>query len=93
MGRDTFTVSATADGMRDAASAREQAFRAGAEKCEKLGKKFILSNESMGRTRMGIDTTVSITFQCLSESDPEYVRPRMRQTPDVVIEDSRSPRR
>lgn len=42
---------------------------------------------------MGIDTTVSITFQCLSESDPEYVRPRMRQTPDVVIEDSRSPRR
>jgi outer membrane murein-binding lipoprotein Lpp len=42
LGRDTYTVSATADGFRDAASARQSAFKAGAEKCNSLSKKFLL---------------------------------------------------
>ncbi|WP_206738319.1 hypothetical protein, partial [Klebsiella pneumoniae] len=33
VGRDTYTVSATADGFRDAASARQSAFKTGSEKC------------------------------------------------------------
>ena len=89
MGRDTYSVSATADGMRDAASARESAFKTGTEKCSSLGKRFMFVNESSARTRMGIDTTVSVTFRCLSESDPEYTRPTVRQAPNVVIEDQR----
>ena len=89
MGRDTYSVTATADGMRDAASARESAFEAGANKCATLGKRFMFVNESTARTRMGIDTTVNVTFRCLSESDPEYARPNVLQAPDVVIEDQR----
>ena len=38
LGRDTYTVSATADGFRDAASARQSAFKTGSEKCNSLGK-------------------------------------------------------
>lgn len=89
MGKDTYSVSATADGYRDAASARQSAFEAGAQKCAALGKKFMLVNESTARTRMGIDTTVNVTFRCLNESDPEYARPNIRQSPDVIIEDQR----
>jgi len=89
MGRDTYSVSATADGYRDAASARQSAFETGAQKCAALGKRFMFVNESTARTRMGIDTTVNVTFRCLSESDPEYARPDIRQSPDVVIEDQR----
>jgi hypothetical protein len=89
MGRDTYSVSATADGYRDAASARQSAFQAGAQQCASLGKRFMFVNESMTRTRMGFDTTVSVTFRCLAESDPEYERPDIRQSPAVVIEDQR----
>lgn len=89
MGRDTYSVTATADGYRLASQARESAFQAGSEKCTSLGKRFMFINESTARTRMGIDTTVSVTFRCLNENDPEYARPNVRQTPDVVIEDQR----
>lgn len=89
MGKDTYSVSATADGYRDAASARQSAFETGTKKCTALGKRFMFVNESTARTRMGIDTTVNVTFRCLSDSDPEYARPNIRQSPDVVIEDQR----
>lgn len=90
MGLDTYSVTATADGMRDAASARESAFEAGTKKCASLGKRFMFLNESTARTRMGIDTTVNVTFRCLHENDPEYTRPNVHQVPDVVIEDQRA---
>lgn len=89
MGRDTYSVTATADGYRLASQARESAFQAGTEKCTSLGKRFMLINESTARTRMGIDTTVTVTFRCLNENDPKYVRPNIQQTPNVVIENQR----
>lgn len=89
IGRDTYSVSATGDGFRDAASTRQSAFEAGSNKCAALGKRFMLMNESTARTRMGIDTTVNVTFRCLSENDPEYARPYIQKAPDVVIEDQR----
>ena len=89
MGRDTYSVTATADGYRLASQVRESAFQAGTEKCTSLGKRFMFINESTASTRMGIDTTVNVTFRCLNENDPEYVRPNIRQAPDVVIENQR----
>ena len=78
MGRDTYSVTATADGYRLASQARESAFQAGTEKCTSLGKRFMITNESTARTRMGIDTTVTVTFRCLNENDPEYLKPNVR---------------
>jgi hypothetical protein len=89
MGKDTYSVSATADGFRSASSARQSAFATGHEMCAKQGKRFMFMNERTGRTRMGIDTTVDVTFRCLHENDPEYTRPQVQQAPGVVIEDRR----
>jgi hypothetical protein len=86
MGRDTYSVTSTADGLRSAAAARESAFEEGYKKCASLGKKFMFENERTSRTRMDIDTTVNVTFRCLAENDPEYARPRIRTAPNVVIE-------
>jgi hypothetical protein len=86
MGRDTYSVSATADGFRSAASARESAFQAGKAMCAKQGKQFLLVNETTSRTRMGIDTTIDVSFRCLKENDPEYTRPNVQKAPDIVIE-------
>ena len=89
MGRDTYSVSATAGSYSTAAAARQSAFEAGSNKCASLSKRFMFVNESAVPTRNGIHTTVNLTFRCLNESDPEYARPNIRQTPDVVIEDQR----
>ena len=86
VGKDTFTVSSTADGFRDASSAREKAYQKGQERCSSLNKKFMLVNEHSGVTRMGIDTTIRITFRCLNAQDQDYERPVIKKTPDIVIE-------
>ncbi|MGF8284540.1 hypothetical protein AAGO74_27210, partial [Klebsiella pneumoniae] len=72
--------------FRDAASARQSAFKTGSEKCNSLGKKFLLTNENVANTRMGIDTTVTLYFRCLDERDSEYVRPNLQKAPDLRIE-------
>jgi hypothetical protein len=66
-GGDGFTVSATSDGFRSAAAARESAFQTGAERCKAMGKHFILVNETSERTRMGIDTAITVCFRCVKE--------------------------
>lgn len=86
MGKDTYSVSATADGFRDAAAARQSAYVQANSKCQALGKNFMFVNESTMATRMGIDTTVNLTFRCLSDNDPQYTRPNIENTPDVLIQ-------
>ncbi|KXA83348.1 hypothetical protein ABY52_29310 [Klebsiella pneumoniae] len=49
-------------------------------------KKFLLTNENVANTRMGIDTTVTLYFRCLDERDSEYVRPNLQKAPDLRIE-------
>lgn len=88
-GRDTYTVSSTADGLRSAAAARESAYEAGQRKCASNGKRFQLVHESSERTRMGIDTTITVAFRCLRDEDPDYGRPVIRTAPTAVIEDRR----
>lgn len=70
MGKETYSVSSTADGLSEASTARGKAFEKGKAHCTKLGKQFLFLSESSTPTRMGIDTTISVTFRCLNENDP-----------------------
>lgn len=89
VGRDTYSVSSTADGMASASSAREKAYVTGKEKCTKDGKQFQMIHEKSERTRMDIDTTITVTFRCLDGQDRDYQRPDIRTAPTTVIEDRR----
>ncbi|GLU33751.1 hypothetical protein Busp01_35930 [Trinickia caryophylli] len=86
VGKDTYSVSATSDGMRAASSGRQSAFAAGNEKCASMGKHFQLVTEDSRRTRMGIDTTSDVTFRCLDANDPAYTRPNIQPAPTAIIE-------
>ncbi len=86
MGKDTFSVSATSDGFRDAASARNSAFKKATEKCAAMGRNFMFVSESTMPTRMNIDTTVTLNFRCLTDNDPQYTRPNIENSPNVIIE-------
>ena len=87
MGKNTYSLSATADGVRSFASARERAFEAGKDWCTKKGKQFSLVKDRRESTLLGTETTVSVTFRCLREDDPELTRSNIHQLPDVIIED------
>lgn len=89
VGRDTYTVSATADGFRTAAAARESAYEAGHAKCKAEGKRLQMVHEASERTRLDIDTTITVTFQCLDERDADYRRVEVRSAPTTIIEDRR----
>jgi len=64
MGPNTFTVSATADGMRPATHAREQALQLANEKCAGMKKTIRVVSEKSEATRLGIDTTYTLNFAC-----------------------------
>jgi hypothetical protein len=72
VGPNTYSITSTADGFRTAAAARQSAFERGRKQCEAVGRKFLLSSESSERTRMGIDTTITVVYRCLDPQDPEY---------------------
>jgi hypothetical protein len=61
---DTYTASASADGFRSTASARQSALEGGTAKWTALGRRLVLTGESTAPTRMGIDTAVTLTFRC-----------------------------
>ncbi len=88
VGRDTYSVSSTADQNASASSAREKAYLAGKEKCNKDGKLFQMIHEKSERTGY-LDTTITVTFRCLDKQDREYQRPEIRTAPTTVIEDRR----
>ena len=65
LGHGTYSITSTGDGFSSASRTREKAFKEGSDYCAKLGKHFQLESEAAPQpTRMGIDTSVSITFSC-----------------------------
>jgi hypothetical protein len=74
VGKDTYSITSTADGFRSGTAADGRALIRGRQFCESKGKKFLVSTDQTARTRAGIDTTVSVTFKCLDPSDPEYAK-------------------
>lgn len=64
IGPDTYSVSATADGFRTTASAKNTAYNKARALCDSKGLDFYLVDAEEYRTRMGIDTTIDVIFRC-----------------------------
>lgn len=65
------------------------AFSEGNEYCAKLGKEFLLKNESgRGVSSNGMPGgSAEITFRCLDANDPEFQkRPDYENAPDITIQ-------
>lgn len=67
-GPNTWDVSATADGMRPASDARQAAIEAANKHCASLGKVIQVTGDRSERTRMDIDTTYTVSFQCVNKN-------------------------
>ena len=61
----TYTVSSTGDGYSTADRVRNSVLTLAKNHCAKMGKNLNLLQEDNERTRMGIDTTMTINFTCV----------------------------
>jgi hypothetical protein len=61
-----YSVSTTGDGFSSASRVREHVLESATSYCVKQGKQLKLADEDQAKTRMGIDTTISVTFTCVS---------------------------
>src|SRR5438876_8054434 len=61
-----YSVSTTGDGFPSAGRCREHVLESATSYCVKQGKQLKLADEDQAKTRMGIDTTISVTFTCVS---------------------------
>jgi hypothetical protein len=60
-----FSVTATGDGYTTADRVMDLAMGKAKATCDSRGKRLDLVNQNESRTRMGIDTTISINFRCV----------------------------
>ena len=89
IGQDTYMVSRqAASGFTGMGSLKADAFQEASQYCISQNKKIqvVNTNESQPPYVMGNFPRAEIQFMCLGEGDREYVRPKMKKGPDVVIE-------
>lgn len=60
-----FSVSATGDGYTTADRVVDLAMGKAQRKCAESNRRLDLLSQNHSRTRMGIDTTISLTFRCV----------------------------
>jgi len=89
VGPDTYTVSENYAIARGGQLAAERvALTEANEFCEQRGRKFLPVNMTQPSPIAAISPVgYSVTFRCLSSSDPELRRPRFEASPNFVIED------
>ncbi len=60
-----FTVTATGDGYTTADRVMDLAMGKANEACASRGRRLDVVNQNQSRTRMGIDTTIALSFRCV----------------------------
>jgi hypothetical protein len=89
IGKDTYMVSAESRGGIGRSTTTQAAVQKAAQFCTGQGKNLVLSHQNDSGYAGWTPVDATVTFQCLSNSDPEYQRVHMRQdngTSTVVIE-------
>lgn len=90
LGPDTFQVATSAlPGAGGSTAARKLAYKEAGEYCVKQGKNLMVQGYQQGREMNwggGLNSTMEVTFMCLSDNDKDLKRPMLRPAPDMVIE-------
>ena len=60
-----FSVTVTGDGFSTADRVMDQAMQKAEARCATDGKRVKITKQQQSRTRMGIDTTLQVQFQCV----------------------------
>ena len=87
LGPDTYQVTVSDCGFTsfsdNPACMKRLAYKEAGETCHRQGRQMLALREQEG------DGAVDVAFRCLKPGDPELVRPDVRTSPSVVIEDRR----
>ena len=62
-----YSVSTTGDGFSSASRVREHVLESATQYCGAKGQHVSMDTENSAHTRMGIDTTIDVTFRCVDK--------------------------
>lgn len=89
MGRDTYLIAKQqATGFPGLGTMKAEIIGEASRHCADLGKELMIvsTQETQPPYVLGNYPRSEITFMCLAAGDPELQRPKLRKTPDTVIE-------
>lgn len=84
-GKDTFNLTNTK--FSNYPELRKETLEQANAYCISIGKNLSPYSENKSERDGGFAPiyTLDLTFRCLSTADPDYLRPNMEETPDVLI--------
>ena len=89
MGKDTFMASNQGHGLTSVGHLKAKTYAEASKTCTNLGKQFQVISTKDTPATVWTRPEVEVDFRCLAADDPEFKRPTLTPTPDVIIEDKR----
>jgi hypothetical protein len=87
IGQDTYMMSDTgAWSWSSGANLKAGIYREAYEFCRQQGKEMMPVNTYQKNANFREFAHAEVQFRCLNKDDPEYRRPTMVKTPDVIIQ-------
>ena len=89
MGKDTYMIAKQqATGFPGLGNMKAEIIAEGVQYCADLGKEFqlISTQETQPPYVLGNYPRAEIQFMCIDADDPEHQHPKLKKTPDTVIE-------
>jgi N-acetyl-gamma-glutamylphosphate reductase len=87
IGEDTYMIGKSTNLALTSSGIKADSFKEASRYCEKLNKKIQIISTTATDMKLGSHVgSTEIQFMCLTEGDSELNRPKLRKTPDQVVE-------
>jgi hypothetical protein len=89
VGKDSYLISGRANGGLNAGKGTIQATQKANAYCATQHKFMTIRRVDTNGNAAVFGESANLYFSCVTEDDPEYVRPNLKKDPTAVIEDQR----
>jgi hypothetical protein len=87
IGKDTYMIAIGGKSMSSAGTLKADAFKEANQFCINQGKQMqVVSTQQKELVIMGNNSSAEVQFMCLSATDAELQRPKLKPAPTTVIE-------
>jgi len=87
IGKDTYMIAIGGRSLSEAGTLKTNAFKEAGQFCASMGKQFqVVNTHQRELVVMGSPASAEIQFMCLSDTDAELQRPKLKPAPTTVIE-------
>ena len=86
IGPDTYMIANSEWGFTSGGVQKAKVMQEASEYCSRIGKLMLPISTSQNDVALGKTPAAEVQFRCLSQGDPELMRPTLQPVPNTVIE-------